>query len=373
MSALPGSRPFPELYVPHLGWFVHEPEDAVALYLNQGWFEYREQAFAWLYLREGDTVLDCGAHFGLYSVLAGHAIGSGRVLAVEANPATVPVLQRNLEAHRTPGACAIARAVAAENGESRFYPAAPGRAAYSSLIPEDEAQEAVAVAATTLDQLLDEQGVARADFAKIDVEGAEIDVLRGAARSLAEGRLPLVMIECSEANLRRAGRDTRALFAQFEASACPVWSFDPDQMRLVPRACEGPIWYENLFLTREPDAVNQRLRSAPEARRRLAAEILTRGRAADGLYRHVEEASQVVSQARQSEEEAYRRLGETNWRLEQTTGELRQEQRLLRELAAHLQPYLASRYVRLGWKLHVLHRPEWLMRFVSTRRESDNA
>lgn len=60
----------PELYVPHAGWFRHEPDDEVARFLSEGWFEYKEQAFLWLYLRPGDTFLDGGAHVGLYSVVA---------------------------------------------------------------------------------------------------------------------------------------------------------------------------------------------------------------------------------------------------------------------------------------------------------------
>ena len=60
-----------EVYVPHLGWLMHAPGEEVARSLNEGWFEYREQAFCWLYLQEGASVIDCGAHVGLFSTLAG--------------------------------------------------------------------------------------------------------------------------------------------------------------------------------------------------------------------------------------------------------------------------------------------------------------
>src|ERR1035437_4961195 len=78
----------PELYVPHAGWFRHEPDDEVARFLSEEWFEYKEQAFLWLYLRPGDTFLDGGAHVGLYSVVAGRALNnSGTIVAVEPHPA----------------------------------------------------------------------------------------------------------------------------------------------------------------------------------------------------------------------------------------------------------------------------------------------
>ena len=59
----------PEIYVPHVGWLAHPADDEVALYLSRGLYEYREQAFLWRYLRPGDAVIDCGAHFGGYPAL----------------------------------------------------------------------------------------------------------------------------------------------------------------------------------------------------------------------------------------------------------------------------------------------------------------
>ena len=58
-----------EVYVPHIGWLTYEDGDDVAELLNRGWFDYREQAFLWVFLRPGDRFLDCGAHVGLFSVL----------------------------------------------------------------------------------------------------------------------------------------------------------------------------------------------------------------------------------------------------------------------------------------------------------------
>ncbi|HWB96580.1 MAG TPA: FkbM family methyltransferase [Bryobacteraceae bacterium] len=362
--------------MPHLGWLVHEPGDLVAVYLNQGWFEYKEQAFAWLYLRDGDTVVDCGAHFGLYAVLAARAAAGCAVLAVEANPSTIPVLQQNLDALGLPGARVVAKALSAKSGEISFFPASPGRAAYSSLIPDPDAAAAVTVPAIALDDLLDETGLVRVDFLKIDVEGAEIDVLEGAARSLAGDRLPLAMVEFTEQNLARSGRGTKDLFDWIEAHGGQVCRFDPDRLQLVPCSFEEPVWYENLFLTRDPDPVNRRLAGAPPARLRIARELLERGRAASDLYQRAEDAAQVVAIAKQNVEEAYQRLAEANHRTEEARNETASVQCLLgierarlEELKQHLRPYLVSRYLRLGSKLKIIHEPVWLARFAAEKPE----
>jgi FkbM family methyltransferase len=364
MSGQPHASRCPELYLPHLGWLLHPPGDAVAQYLNEGWFEYREQAFLWLYLREGDTVLDCGSHFGLYAALAAHLMGHGTVLAVEPHPKTVHILRRNLEAYGTADVRVIPKAVSAISGEGSFYAEREGRAAYSSLIPETET-EAVPVPITTLDELLAGQALPRVvDFAKIDVEGAEIDVLRGAASSIRQERLPLVMIECTEANLQRAGKSSRDLFDAAQSAGYQVLRFDAETLQFVPRLHDGPIWYENLFLARHADAVNQRLASASPDHLRIALEILQRGAAAAGLYQRLEESRQKIAKAIADAEQARADTAKATADAAQAHRNLEESGRLLGELARNLQPYLVSRYVRLGWQLRLIHKPVWLLRFI---------
>src|SRR5271168_2740902 len=90
-----------EVYVPHAGWLRYVREDEVAGFLAEGWFEYREQAFLWLYLRPGDVFLDCGAHVGLHSVVAGRAIdGRGTVIALEPHEESASLLEQNLQSNR---------------------------------------------------------------------------------------------------------------------------------------------------------------------------------------------------------------------------------------------------------------------------------
>src|SRR6185369_8053750 len=126
-----------ESLIPHLGWVAHPPGDEVARFLAEGWFEYREQAFCWMYLREGDTVIDAGAHFGLYASLAGRLTGeSGHVLAVEANPAIEPCLAENLARHAKGRGRLVLAALSSGRGEADFFISGGDRAAYSSTVPE---------------------------------------------------------------------------------------------------------------------------------------------------------------------------------------------------------------------------------------------
>ena len=87
----------PVAYIPHVGWLRHQPGEELITLLRQGYFEAAEQAFYRLYLRPGDTFIDCGAHIGLYSVIAGQVTdGKARIIAIEASRETAEHLEFNL-------------------------------------------------------------------------------------------------------------------------------------------------------------------------------------------------------------------------------------------------------------------------------------
>ena len=124
-----------ETHVPHIGWLAHEREDDVGRYLREGWFEFAEQAFWWLYLRPGDSVIDCGAHVGLFSLLASQAVGEyGRVIALEPNPATAELLRKNVDALGVRNVEVVEAAAASKPGSLTLHAGAGKRSAYSSSV-----------------------------------------------------------------------------------------------------------------------------------------------------------------------------------------------------------------------------------------------
>jgi FkbM family methyltransferase len=292
-SPLPGkwgrfrrvTEPSPEtqLHVQHVGWLRHAPGDELATLLRQGCFEPHEQAFAWLYLRPGDSFLDCGAHVGLYSVLAGRATeGRGRIVSVEANAGTAALLRANLEANGLPTADVLVEAIWSAPGTIRFDAEGEGRAAYGHVDFERGAR-GVEVAATTVDAIVARTGAERFALVKLDLEGAEPEAIAGAAGSLASGACPLLMVEFTEANLQRRGWDTARLAAALRALGLGLYGFSADRLELVPFDASGPIWFANLFATRDAGPINERLRTAPDARRAIARDVLGRARACDRL------------------------------------------------------------------------------------------
>lgn len=141
------------------------------------------------YVRPGSVVYDIGAHAGFFSLLAGRAAGpTGLVLAFEPLPANVQRLADNLAANAAKNVKFMPIAIADEDGEAPFDEHA------SSLEGAlGGAAGGLTVNVRSIDSLARED-VPPPDVIKIDVEGAEGRVLRGARETLQNHR-PIVLVE----------------------------------------------------------------------------------------------------------------------------------------------------------------------------------
>ncbi len=143
-------------------------------------------------LKPGDTFVDVGANVGFYTRIGSALVGeSGRVFAFEPLSSALRLLKMNTES--LTNVVVDARALSDHDGEADFHVREQGDT--SSLLPGD-AGSRVSVGVTTLDARLLNEGDApkRIDFIKIDVEGAELGVLRGATKTI-EKYQPLVYFE----------------------------------------------------------------------------------------------------------------------------------------------------------------------------------
>jgi FkbM family methyltransferase len=144
-------------------------------------------------LAPGDTAIDIGAHGGQYSVLMSAMCGpTGQVVSFEPDPYALDLLRRNLALNPsikppTIEACAVAdrsghRTLYSRHGNSQSSLARAAVETSSELVAE-----AIEVPAVSLDEYLLARRLPEPRWVKIDTEGAEILVLRGAARLLAGG------------------------------------------------------------------------------------------------------------------------------------------------------------------------------------------
>jgi hypothetical protein len=88
-------------------------------------------------------------------------------------------------------------------------------------------EAAVAVATLTLDGYCARHGVERVDFLKIDVEGAELDVLLGAQALLKDRRVGIVQFEVSRPQVESFGHTPDAVFALLAGAGFSAYAFGP--------------------------------------------------------------------------------------------------------------------------------------------------
>jgi FkbM family methyltransferase len=143
-------------------------------------------------VKSGDRVVDVGAHIGLNTLYMAARVGpSGQVTAIEPAPDNFAVLRRNVAANHL--ATVTLREVAAGRGhERRDFFLRGAVSAVNSLFPESfyaEVSEVARIVVAPLDDLVD--GTPR--LVKIDVEGAELDVIAGMTRLLRHPAIRLIV------------------------------------------------------------------------------------------------------------------------------------------------------------------------------------
>ncbi len=159
-------------------------------------------------LNEGDTFVDLGAHFGYFSLLASKIVGEkGKVYAFDASASTFQVLAKNLVGHKNIDAFHLA--ISDRSGKklsfyefpvlysefnSRFTSQYEGESWYKKIKPKK-----IVVNSVTLDHFLS-RFRGKPHLIKLDLEGGELDALRGMTATLKTVRPQIVMEFSSQAS-----------------------------------------------------------------------------------------------------------------------------------------------------------------------------
>ncbi|MEW5856160.1 MAG: FkbM family methyltransferase [Cyanobacteriota bacterium] len=166
---------------------------------------YEPHLLSWLkeWLQPGDTFWDIGANVGFTSLPAARIVGaSGRVVAVEPSPSNLDWLKRHIELNQYKNIVTVVEAAVCEHngGSITFSLLNDGRSPSNSLMfsssvngESPEISRQISVPAINLDGLLAEQKRVP-KLVKIDVEGAELMVLKGATELLSSDTAPILLL-----------------------------------------------------------------------------------------------------------------------------------------------------------------------------------
>jgi len=183
-------------------------------------------------ISRGDVVLECGAHHGCTTILLSRWVGSeGHVVAFEPSESNCRIMKKNLRLNRIRNVTVERKAVGASRGTVSINEASNSRV----LTSRKGASVSLA--------RLDDYAHLRPTFLKIDVEGFEIEVLKGAQSILLSK--PKLAIEIHPDRLAEYGGSPEDIFRLIETESYKFWLHDdPKQERSTSAALAVTTEYQ---------------------------------------------------------------------------------------------------------------------------------
>ncbi len=153
----------------------------------------------WLNPQKGENCVDIGAHIGKYTLSLAKAVGNdGIVVSVEANPSNYKTLQNNIRLNNLQNVIALNLAAWERECTLKLF---TGHFAGHHSAKINWRLGWVEVKAAAMDSIIKGLRLDSVDWIKIDVEGAELEVLRGLKKTISKHK-PKIIIEVFSGNMR---------------------------------------------------------------------------------------------------------------------------------------------------------------------------
>ncbi len=213
-------------------------------------------------LKPGDTFVDAGANIGLHTLAAAQAMGGqGRIVAFEPFPATHDLLRKSAWMNGFPGIIETHEAAVSNRAGKQllFLGATSG---HHSLYPLPSSAPfpttPVEVPLVRIDDVIG-QGP-KVDLMKIDVEGAELETIEGAAQVIAGNPEIALIVEFGISHLRRSNHTPAEWLGHFEQMGLAYNAIDPDSgaLRDISTPELESSFSVNLFFARTGSATWRR-------------------------------------------------------------------------------------------------------------------
>ena len=188
-----------DTYVKNQNGILFCGKNFTAVHTAASFHEKPVQDFIKKSLTPSSTFIDIGANIGKYTIIAGRSIskskGSGKVIAIEPESYNYSALLKNISLNNLNNVIPVNCACFSSNKNLKFYVERSG-SGFNSIYKKANFNEVV-VKGFMLDTILAKHKIKKVDLIKLDVEGAEIEVLKGAKNVLKHSH-PMIVFECWE-------------------------------------------------------------------------------------------------------------------------------------------------------------------------------
>jgi len=215
-------------------------------------FEPVETAFIKTQIKEGDTVLDIGANVGYFTLKFARLVGpTGRVYAFEPDPTNFAILQKNIAANGYTNVVLENKAVSNVSGPIQLY--LSDNAADHRIYDSKEAtvRQTIPIDAVRLDDYFRDRSE-KIDFIKIDTQGADYAVVKGASRLLNVNRHIKITSEFWPYGLEKMGIPPRAFVSLLRNQGFQVYDLSAQDIG-APADAFKPVIADNLLKAYTPE------------------------------------------------------------------------------------------------------------------------
>lgn len=260
-----GARPYfylgPDLALTQLesgqALYVDPQDDEIsARIILRGYWEYWTTQAVLSLLKPGDRVLEVGANLGYYTVLMAQRVGpAGNVTALEANPRLAALAGRSLKLNDLKQAIVLNRAALDQPGEVSFVTSRKNSGSgHVEVLPVAPFEDAAVIQVEAV--RLDDLGWDAVDFIRVDAEGCEPQVLRGATGILERNPDIVVSMEWSVIQME-SRTSVPGFIAWLQDMGFRFWIVGKDA-RLIPVATEALAGLAHTDIVASRRALTQR-------------------------------------------------------------------------------------------------------------------
>lgn len=188
-----GKNPIPQIYWNSVRIFSWK-NSLQSKWLNYNYYmDWKEFHLIARYCKPGNIIFDVGSNIGIYSLwMSTVADNSVTIYAFEPHPETFLRLNKQVEYNKLSNIITKQVALSDLNGNISF---SNDRDDQNYIIPENHEIYSIQVKSQTLDNFCELNNISQIDFLKIDVEGAELLVFKGAIKMLQEHKINIIQFE----------------------------------------------------------------------------------------------------------------------------------------------------------------------------------
>lgn len=187
-------------------------------------------------LKPGMTFLDIGANIGLHTIIGAYKVGSlGKVISFEPQAKCRSLLKQNVEINGLNNVTIMGCALGENDSNGKIFHVNDHNDGQATIKLENEssAVDFEAIEIKTLSGVMNELSIHHADVVKVDIEGAELDMLSGGDEFFKKAKPEVVFIECVEEHLNRFKKSSIDLLQWFNDRGYNAYTLHRGKWRLI--------------------------------------------------------------------------------------------------------------------------------------------